>query len=126
MHLKLRLFALTLVICACFALCPAQENSVIELSNADILPMVRAKLPTDAHVINESNYFIKAKDATYEGLYTYPADAINSSCGKVRLEICSERNPETANTKTLSEKTVVRVENDFAPYFQKYGRSARP
>ena len=79
-----------------------------------------------AHVINESNYFIKAKDATYEGFYTYPANSINSSCGKVRLEIYSERNPEKANAKTLSEKTVLRIENDFAPYFQKYGRSLRP
>src|ERR1044072_3490134 len=61
MNLKLRLFALTLDICACFALCPAQENSVIELSNADILTMVRAKLPTDAHVMNESNYSSKTR-----------------------------------------------------------------
>ena len=89
----------------------------------EVMPILPGKV---AHVINESNYFIKAKDATYEGFYTYPADAINSSCGKVRLEIYSERNPEKANTKTLSEKTVVRIENDFAPYFQKYGRSARP
>jgi S1-C subfamily serine protease len=84
----------------------------------EIMPIQPGKV---AHVVNESNYFIRAKDATYEGLYTYPAEAINSSCGKVRLEIYSERNPEKANTKTLSEKTVVRIENDFAPYFQKYG-----
>ena len=47
MNPKLNLFALTVVICACFALCQAQDNSVIELRNADILTMVRAKVPTD-------------------------------------------------------------------------------
>jgi len=45
MNTKLNLFALTFVICACFALCQAQDNSVIELRNADILTMVKAKLP---------------------------------------------------------------------------------
>jgi len=89
----------------------------------EVMPIQPGKV---AHVISESNYFIRAQDATYEGLYTYPADAISNSCGKVRLEIYSERNPEKANTKTLSEKTVVRIENDFAPYFQKYGRSVHP
>lgn len=89
----------------------------------EVMPIQPGKV---AHVISESNYFVRAKDATYEGLYTYPADAINSSCGKVRLEIYSERNPEKANTKTLSDKTVLRIENDFAPYFQKYGRSGSP
>jgi len=89
----------------------------------EVIPIQPGKV---AHIMNQSNYFIRAKDATYEGFYTYPADSINSSCGKVRLEIYSERNPEKANTKTLSEKTVVRIENDFVPYFQKYGRPVRP
>src|SRR5687768_7311266 len=44
---KLNLFVLTVVIFACFAVCQAQNNSVIELRNADILIMVKAKLPTD-------------------------------------------------------------------------------
>ena len=88
----------------------------------EVMPIQPGKV---AHVINESNYFIRAKDATYEGLYTYPADAINSSCGKVRLEIYSERNPNKANTKTLSEKTVAKIENDFAPYFRKFRREGQ-
>ena len=45
MNTKLNLFALTLLICTCFALCEAQDNSVVELRNADILTMVKAKLP---------------------------------------------------------------------------------
>jgi hypothetical protein len=87
----------------------------------EIMPIQPGKV---AHVINESDYFKRAKDATYEGLYTYPAGAISSACGEVRLEIFSERNPDKANTKKLSEKTIARIEEDFAPYFQRYGRPA--
>ena len=85
----------------------------------EVMPIQPGKI---AHVMNESNYFIRAKDATYEGMYTYPAGAITSSCGGVRLEIFSERNPEKASKKNLSEKTVMRIDEDFAPYFQRYGR----
>jgi hypothetical protein len=42
---KLNLLAVTFIICTCIALCQAQDNSVIELKNADILTMVKAKLP---------------------------------------------------------------------------------
>jgi S1-C subfamily serine protease len=85
----------------------------------EVVPIHPAKI---AHVVNESNYFVRAKDATYEGFYTYPASAISSACGQVRLEIFSERNPEKASSKTLSEKTITRIDEDFAPYFQKQGR----
>ncbi len=46
-----------------------------------------------AYIMSESNYFVSLKDATYEGLYTYPADAISPACGQVRLEIYSEKEP---------------------------------
>ncbi|HJP92387.1 MAG TPA: hypothetical protein VJ875_10555 [Pyrinomonadaceae bacterium] len=45
MNTKLNLFALTLIMCVCSALSQAQDNSVVELKNADILIMVKAKLP---------------------------------------------------------------------------------
>jgi len=85
----------------------------------EVMPIHPGKIP---YFMNESNYFVRAQDATYEGLYTYPAAAITSACGEVRLEIYSERNPEKASTKKLSEKTIARIEEDFAPYFQRYGR----
>lgn len=78
-----------------------------------------------ALLLSANNRFIRAQDATYMGLYTYPADAISSDCGQVRLEVFSERNPEKARVKTLSEKTVSRIEADFAPYFRAHGRPAR-
>lgn len=54
MNTKLNLFAFTFVICACFALGQAQDNSVIELRNADILTMVKANLPS-ALIIEKIN-----------------------------------------------------------------------
>ena len=75
-----------------------------------------------AMLLNESNRFVTAQDATYQGIYAYPANAISSQCGKVKLEIYSERNPEKARVKVLDDKTVARVDDDFAPYYQKYGR----
>src|SRR5258705_3291006 len=86
----------------------------------EIMPIHPGKIP---YFINESSYFVRAKDATYEGLYTYPSVAITSACGEVRLEIFSERNPEKASTKKLSEKTIAGIEGDFAQYFQQYERT---
>lgn len=67
---------------------------------------------------NERSYFIKSNDATYAGAYSYPADAINESCGVVRLELFSEKHPDKAERKTLDKKTVERIISDFRPYFQ--------
>lgn len=67
---------------------------------------------------NERNYFLKSNDATYIGFYSYPADAINESCGTVTLQLFSEKHPEKAERKTLDKKTVARVIADFQPYFR--------
>lgn len=67
---------------------------------------------------NESSYFVKSKDATYAGFYSYPADAINESCGTVRVELFSEKHPDKAETKTLGKKTVAKIVADFQPYFK--------
>jgi hypothetical protein len=82
------------------------------------MPIHPGKIP---YFMNENTYFIRAKDATYEGLYSYPAGAISGACGEVKLQLFSEREPEKPVTKKLSEKTIARIEEDFAPYFQRYG-----
>ena len=69
-----------------------------------------------AHVLNEKNAFVHVTDATYEGVYSYPFDSIGPSCGKVTLELFSEKDPDKATTKVLDEKTVRRVGEDFDPY----------
>lgn len=82
----------------------------------EVEPIHPAKI---AHILNENNYLISVNDATYEGFYSYPADAITSECGKVTLEIFSEKKPTEAKIKTLDQKTVLKIAEDFAPYLGK-------
>lgn len=81
----------------------------------EITPIHPGKI---AHLQNVRNIFLSINDATYEGLYAYPADAITSSCGKVRIEVYSEKEPDKADVKNLDEKTIERIVADFAPYFK--------
>ncbi|HTF65917.1 MAG TPA: hypothetical protein VK638_24830 [Edaphobacter sp.] len=69
-----------------------------------------------AKMIAVKNTFVNATDATYEGFYTYPAEAISPSCGAVSLNIYSEKDVIKTKVKSLSEKTISQVWNDFAPY----------
>jgi hypothetical protein len=69
-----------------------------------------------AHVLDVHNYFVNATDATYEGFYTYLPDSISPSCGQVVLQMYSEKHPESAVSKTLDEKTVGKIWEDFGPY----------
>jgi S1-C subfamily serine protease len=81
----------------------------------EVEPIHPAKI---AHILSESNYFVSIKDATFEGMYSYPADAISPACGKVTLELYSEKEPNQAKRKELSEKTVLKIATDFAPYLE--------
>lgn len=69
-----------------------------------------------AHVIDVHNGLVNATDATYEGFYSFPADAVGPSCGKVVLQVFSEKKPEAAIVKDLNDKTVSRIWGDFEPY----------
>lgn len=71
----------------------------------------------DATVVNAHNAFVNVTDATYVGFYSYPAEAIQPSCGEVALELYSEKEPDKANKKVLDAKSVERVWSDFQPYF---------
>jgi S1-C subfamily serine protease len=79
----------------------------------EVEPIHPAKI---AHILSESNYLISVKDATYEGFYSYPADAITLQCGKVTLELFSEKKPTEAKIKVLDDKTVLKIAEDFSPY----------
>lgn len=70
-----------------------------------------------ATVVNAHNAFVNVTDATYVGLYSYPADAIQPSCGEVALELYSEKEPDKPNKKVLDAKSIERVWSDFQPYF---------
>jgi S1-C subfamily serine protease len=69
-----------------------------------------------AHVVDVRSGLVRATDATYEGFYSFPADAVGPSCGKVVLQVFSEKKPEAAIVKDLNDKTVNRIWDDFGPY----------
>lgn len=70
-----------------------------------------------ATVVNAHNAFVNVTDATYVGIYSYPADALQPSCGEVALELYSEKEPDKPNRKVLDSKAVERIWADFQPYF---------
>jgi S1-C subfamily serine protease len=72
-----------------------------------------------ASVANAHNAFVNVTDATYVGVYSYPADALQPSCGEVALELYSEKDPNKASRKVLDSKAVERIWVDFQPYFAK-------
>jgi S1-C subfamily serine protease len=77
-----------------------------------------------ATVVNAHNEFVNITDATYVGIYSYPPDAISPSCGKVTLQIYSEKEPDKSESKDLDKKSIDRVWNDFRPYLAVHGNSA--
>lgn len=74
-----------------------------------------------AKLLNEQNYLITLKDATYYGFYTYPADAITDQCGTVRLEIFSAQKPNEPQVEEVKLKYINRLALDFKPYFDSLG-----
>jgi S1-C subfamily serine protease len=67
-------------------------------------------------VLSVNNQLVRVTDATFDGLYEYAPDAIRSDCGKVSIEIYSEKDPNHPKIHVLEEKTVQTVVQDFAPY----------
>jgi S1-C subfamily serine protease len=70
--------------------------------------------------------FVTPQDVTFQGIYAYSPNAISADCGTVKLEITSAGNARKAETKTLDRKVIARVDEDFSPYYQKYGRPPLP
>jgi len=67
-------------------------------------------------VLDVNNAAIRITDATFDGLYEYPANAIRPDCGKIRLDLFSEKEPDKPKVKELDGKTVSAVYRDFEPY----------
>lgn len=63
-----------------------------------------------------------AHGMTFRGLYAYSPTAISADCGTVKVEIYSDGNPQKVRTKELDRKVIARVDEEFSPYYQKYGR----
>ena len=67
-------------------------------------------------VVDAHNAFVNVTDATYVGIYSYPPDAISPACGKVTLQLYSEKDPNKSESKELDRKSIDRVWDDFRPY----------
>ena len=76
-----------------------------------------------ATVVNVHSSFVNIDDATYVGIYSYPPEAISPACGKVTLQIFSEKDPGKSESRDLDEKSVERVWNDFRPYLAAHAGS---
>lgn len=74
-----------------------------------------------AIVLNEENAFVRVKDATFEGVYAYPSDAIGPQCGTVTLQLFTEKNPSQAVVLVVRPGTVRKVWADFDPYRKQAG-----
>lgn len=57
-------------------------------------------------------------DTTFQGIYEYQADAVTPACGNVVLEIYSEKDPGTPESKPVDSATIQRVWNDFDAFRQ--------
>jgi S1-C subfamily serine protease len=77
-----------------------------------------------ATVVNAHGAFVNVTDATYVGIYSYPPDAISPACGKVTLQIFSEKDPGKSESRDLDQKSIDRVWSDFRPYLTAHGMTA--
>ncbi len=59
---------------------------------------------------------VSESEAVYEGLYAFDPDALSSTCGSVRLEIYSDKAPDTAENAVVDPKVLGQIWTDFAPY----------
>lgn len=71
----------------------------------EIRPLFPGKIQ---RVIDERNAFVNITDATFDGLYEYPADAISANCGTVTLQLFSEKEPNQPKVKVLEGKNYQR------------------
>jgi S1-C subfamily serine protease len=63
-------------------------------------------------------------DTTFQGIYEYLPDAVTPACGTVVLEIYSEKDPGTPETRPVDPATVQRVWSDFEPFRQAHAAPA--
>ncbi len=91
--------------------------------NTEVEPIHPARI---AHFSNEVNYFRTLKDATYFGVYTYPANAINETCGTVRIEVVSAQKPNDPQIENIKPQHIQRLALDFKPYFELKSSQAMP
>ncbi len=59
---------------------------------------------------------ISETDAVREGLYVFAPDDLGPQCGRVTLEIASEKTPDRRDTVVVESSVVEQIARDFAEY----------
>jgi S1-C subfamily serine protease len=89
----------------------------------EIRPLFPGKIQRVVDIHDEN---VNVTDATYDGLYKYPADAITSNCGTVTLQLFSEKDPNLPRARVLDKKTINAVVADFVPYLAQHKSERQP
>ena len=89
----------------------------------EVQPIHPAKTPL---VINQESTFVRVKDATYQGIYIYPHDAVTPKCGSVLLYVYSEKKPNEPTVVALKKDSIDAIWRDFEPYRKQLARDADP
>jgi hypothetical protein len=79
----------------------------------EVVPIARGKVPL---VVDMRTDYVNAVDAAFAGIYTYPMEAFDPSCGVIQLSVLSEDNPGRPLVYGFKEKTLRRIWEDFEPY----------
>lgn len=69
--------------------------------------------PLHAFVLEQR---VTESDAIREGLVVFEAGALGPTCGRVRLELYSEKAPDKADTRVADPAVIERVANELAPF----------
>lgn len=85
----------------------------LECGGKEVPPIHPGKIE---HRVAANNAAVNVNDVSFEGFYTYGPDAINPSCGTVRLTFYTEKEPDKGDVQTLSPKLVQRIWDDFGLY----------
>jgi hypothetical protein len=73
-------------------------------------------MPGKVAIGTGGNRYAQIDQNAFYGIYSYPPDAINPSCGKVTLEVYSTAQPTTPLIKALDPDQMNRIWKDFEPY----------
>jgi hypothetical protein len=55
-------------------------------------------------------------NAVYEGLYVFEPGAVGPQCGKVKLVLFSEKDPDKGDSRVIDAKVLQQIWDDFGPY----------
>jgi S1-C subfamily serine protease len=79
----------------------------------EIEPILPGRFPVSVQVEGGG---VRVDDASYEGLYTYPPDAISPKCKGVSVEVYLEKEPDKPLVKVLDANAVTQIWNDLDPF----------